>query len=71
MKIVNQYDVRFEIENEWQWYAIVQMMDDEIREELHCELAPCSKQEFFDAYTKAHQEKYGETWELDKPNPVW
>ena len=38
----------------------VNLMDDEIREALHAELAPCTEQEFFDAYCKAHEEKYGE-----------
>lgn len=40
--------------------AAVNLMDDEIRESLHAELAPCTEQEFFDAYCKAHEEKYGE-----------
>lgn len=40
--------------------AAVNLMDDEIREALHAELAPCTEQEFFDAYCKAHEEKYGE-----------
>lgn len=40
--------------------AAVNLMDDEIREALHAELAPCTEQEFFAAYCKAHEEKYGE-----------
>lgn len=40
--------------------AAVNLMDDEIREALHAELAPCTEQESFDAYCKAHEEKYGE-----------
>lgn len=35
-------------------------MDDDIREGLHVALAPCSEQEFFDAYLIAHYVKYGE-----------
>ena len=46
-------------------------MDDEICEELHNLLAPCSDQEFFSAYEKAHEKKYGEEWELSKENPCW
>ena len=38
----------------------VQLMDDEIRETLHNDLAPCSDQEFFTAYEAAHLAKYGE-----------
>lgn len=38
--------------------AAVMLMDDDIREELHMEMAPCSEQEFFDAYCEAHWKKY-------------
>ena len=48
----------------------VQLMDDDLREQLHMELAPCTDQEFFDAYAKAHEDRFGETWELDKANPA-
>ena len=44
--------------------AAVNLMDDEIREALHAELAPCTEQEFFDAYCKAHEEKYGEKFAI-------
>ena len=40
--------------------AAVNLMDDDLREELHSELAPCSNQEFFNAYAKAHKERFGE-----------
>ena len=46
-------------------------MNEEIRENLHGEIAPCTEQEFFTAYEKAHLEKFGEEWELSKANPVW
>lgn len=46
--------------NQVDFEAAVNLMDDEIREALHAELAPCTEQEFFDAYCKAHEEKYGE-----------
>lgn len=51
--------------------AAANMMDDEIREELHFKLSPCTEQEFFTAYENAHFEKYGEEWELSKSNPCW
>ena len=51
--------------------AAVELMDDVIREKLHSELAPCTEQAFFSAYEKAHEERFGETWELSKKNPVW
>lgn len=51
--------------------AAVQLMDDDLREELHAQLAPCTAQEFFTAYEAAHAEKFGEEWELSKENPCW
>lgn len=42
------------------WDAAVELMDDDIREQLHREMAPCTDQEFFTAYEKAHEEKFGE-----------
>lgn len=51
--------------------SAVVLMDDDLREELHRELAPCTEQEFFSAYEKAHAEKYGEEWELSKTNPCY
>lgn len=40
--------------------SAVALMDDDIREGLHVALAPCSDQDFFDAYLIAHYVKYGE-----------
>lgn len=61
--------------NEWgteiYYDAAVGLMDDEIRERLHGELAPCTDQEFFDAYVAAHEKKFGEEWELAKKNPCY
>jgi len=51
--------------------SAVELMDDEIRERLHDDMAPCSEQEFFTAYEKAHLAKFGQEWELSKENPVW
>lgn len=47
------------------------MMDDDLREELHYRLAPCTEQEFMTAYCIAHEEKFGESWALDDPNPMY
>ena len=54
--LVNGYEVDFDV--------VVNMMDDEIREELHNELAPCTDQEFVDAYIEAHEAKYNERFEI-------
>ena len=47
-------------EKEVYYNAAVALMDDDIREQLHEEMAPCTDQEFFTAYEKAHKEKFGE-----------
>lgn len=65
MKVINMNGTEINYE------AAVDLMDDEIRESLHFELAPCTEQEFFTAYEKAHAEKYGEEWELSKENPCY
>lgn len=54
--LLNNHEVDFD--------AAVNMMDDEIREELHNELAPCTDQEFMDAYVEAHEAKYNERFEI-------
>ena len=51
--------------------AAVMLMDDALREEIHNTIAPCSDQEFFQAYEDAHQKKFGDEWDLSKVNPVW
>ena len=50
--------------------AAVNLMDDELREQLHAEGYE-SEQEFFTAYEKAHAEKFGEEWALSSPLPVY
>jgi hypothetical protein len=40
-------------------------MDDELRERVHSEIAPCSEQEFIDMYAQLHVEKYGERFVVD------
>ena len=43
----------------------VNLMDDDIREEVHADLAPCTDQEFMDEYVKRHEAKYGETFVIN------
>lgn len=63
MNVINSFGTEVSYE------AAVNMMDDELREAIHAEMAPCTDQEFFDAYAKAHKERFGEEWEFDKENP--
>lgn len=50
--------------------AAVELMDNDIREELHSEGYE-TEQAFFTAYELAHAAKYGEEWELSKTSPQW
>lgn len=45
--------------------AAVQLMDDDIREEIHGLLAPCTNQEFFDEYCRQHRAQYGEDFRVN------
>ena len=65
MKVINMNGTEINYD------AAVDLMDDEICESLNFEIAPCTEQEFFTAYEKAHAEKYGEEWELSKENPCY
>ena len=65
MTVKNSYGVEIE------WNTAVNLMDDDLREELSSDLAPCTEQEFFEAYEKAHENKFGEEWELAKENPCY
>lgn len=38
--------------------ACVNLMDEEIREALHNEIAPCDEQYFLDCYIEEHAKKY-------------
>lgn len=46
------------------WESIAALMDDDIREAVHRDIAPCTDREFLEEYQKQHIEKYGEefTW---------
>lgn len=50
---------------EWDYSVVVHYMDNDIREELHSKLSPCTAQEFTDAYISAHAEKYGEDFTIN------
>lgn len=67
--IVNSYGVHFSPD---QWNDIAMLMDDDLREEIHSYADDnMTKQQFFDAYARAYEDKYGEEWELDTPHPQW
>lgn len=64
-KVINEYGVIVDYD------ASVLLMDDDLREDIHRELAPCADQEFFNEYAKRHAEKFGEIFELAKENPCY
>lgn len=49
-----------EYDRDPEFYMASTYMDDEIREEVHRELAPCTNEEFMEEYKKRHMEKFGE-----------
>lgn len=55
--MLNDYIVDFDV--------AVNMMDAEICEEIHEEIAPCTEQEFVDEYLKRHKAKYGENFMIN------
>lgn len=63
VKNKNEQDVDFVV--------AVELMDSELVDEIHNSMETYSAQEFFSAYEKAHEEKFGEEWELSKENPVY
>lgn len=49
---------------EFDFNTVVNLMDDELREEIHRDLAPCTEQEFLDEYCKRHFEKFYEVFDV-------
>jgi hypothetical protein len=49
----------------------VQYMDDDVRERVHSDVAPCSEDAFWIAYCAAHRERFSEEFFLNTHNPVW
>lgn len=66
MTITNRYGVIIDFD------TAVNLMDDDTREAIHATGSyDDNPQGFFDAYAADHLDKFGQPWELDKPNPVY
>lgn len=52
---MKRFGEEFKLDNELM-DNIASYMDDEIREELHCEMAPCEHEEFLEAYLERDPE---------------
>ena len=63
--VKNEHGIEFKMD------AVLNMMDLELNQELHGQYNFDNDQELFDTYAKAYEEKFGEEWELAKPNPIW
>lgn len=63
--IENSYGQNFD------WDTVVNLMDDDIREQVHAEIAPCTPQEFYNRYCVLHFEKYGDYFGFEYSNPQY
>lgn len=45
--------------------SLAYYMDDDLREQVHMELAPCSDMEFLVRYLELHEEMYGEEYAIN------
>ena len=50
--------------------AAVALMDDEIREAVAADLAPCSEREFLAEYCRRHAERFGEVFMTPDNRPA-
>ncbi len=58
--VTSRYD------KEIDYRATIDLMDDDLREEIHSDLSPCTEQEFFDEYCKRDPD-----WIFNQPNPQY
>ena len=52
----------------WAWryfQAAVHLMDDDLREQVHTEIAPCTEREFLARYCELHKAKFSEPFVCD------
>jgi len=63
-KVINSYGIEVDFD------AAVAIMDDELREEIHAQFAPCSEQKFFDEYVKAHEARFWGEFPADSRDPM-
>lgn len=52
--------------DEVEYIILALLMDDEIREKVHNEIAPCTRQELIDRYIEEHEKKYGKKFQYKK-----
>ena len=50
---------------EFDFDAVVNLMDNDIREAVNADLAPCEDQEFVDEYRRRHLDTFGEEFVIN------
>ena len=50
---------------EYDMDVVASYMDDDVREDLHAELSPCSAQAFLDRYIEEHAKKFAEDFRIN------
>lgn len=53
-------DIISEIIDNGLFETAVNLMDDDLREQVHTEMSPCSDRDFLTRYIELHKEKYNE-----------
>lgn len=56
MNYMSAKEAMREIRSRNLWDAVVNMMDDDVREKVHREIAPCTEEEFLEAYLEEAKE---------------
>lgn len=64
MKVINRAGTAIDFDSS------VQLMNDDIREQIHAE-GHDTEQAFFTRYEEEHERQTGEEWELSKANPIY
>ncbi len=58
---IEEYKSKYSDNNAKNYYdACVNLMDDDLREELHSKLAPCTDELFLERYCDEHLKKFGQ-----------
>lgn len=68
LETVDEYidhQIREGLFGEYDFDALVNLMDDELREQVHSEIAPCTDEEFWNRYHELHVKKFGEEFAID------
>lgn len=71
MKNFENITIKNKYGQELNFDVVTNYMDNDIREYLHTELAPCSPQYFYNIYCKMHKQIHGEEFFTEGENIIW